>query len=298
MSSLNCLFVHAAVLLCLLLQTAPASAESGMEIAVPKTIGVGQPFLATFSLPPGSEDLRIFWNGRSIPTDIREQDGRLKAVSLLGVGLKAMPGLYSLEWEVRLNNENRRFRKLIRAVPFAYQKETLSVAPKMIKPPASELERIRRERERSREVINSMSEGRKWHAPFSLPVKGKMLSRFGLYRTFNGEAKRRHWGLDFRAYLGTPIHSIAPGTVVLVGNHYYAGNCVFIDHGNGVISMSVHMSKVLVKEGQEIRRGQKIGLSGSTGRSTGAHLHLSVFAQGVAVDPEPLFLMNEDEDRE
>jgi len=82
---------------------------------------------------------------------------------------------------------------------------------------------------------------------------------------------------------------MAPGTVLLVGNFYYAGNCAFIDHGNGLVSLSCHMSKVLIKKGDIVESGQKIGLSGATGRVNGAHLHLATFVQGKVVDPEPFF---------
>jgi murein DD-endopeptidase MepM/ murein hydrolase activator NlpD len=116
-----------------------------------------------------------------------------------------------------------------------------------------------------------------------------MLSRFGLRRTFNNETKRRHTGLDFRAPAGTPIEAIAAGRVVLVGEFYLPGNTVVIDHGNGVVSMAMHLSEVLVAAGDRVARGQVYGRSGATGRVTGAHLHLSVSVQGVAVDPAPLF---------
>lgn len=281
-------------LLLLLCLTLTAGAEGPFIVRVPESTSVGQPFLATVSSDSDLEDVEIFWDGRSVSPVVEERNGRPVAVALFGTGLYAKHGFHAMDVEARVNGERRRVRKLIRVGDHEYQKESLHVAPHMIKPLPETMARIKRERELSKKALATVSPERHWKAPFSLPVKGKMLSRFGLHRTFNGDTKRRHWGLDFRAYLGTPIRSIAPGKVILVGNFYYAGNCVFLDHGNGVISMSVHMSKVLVKEGQMIKRGQKIGLSGSTGRSTGAHLHLGVFAQGVAVDPEPLFTIQED----
>ncbi|WP_147822278.1 M23 family metallopeptidase [Salidesulfovibrio onnuriiensis] len=279
------------LLLSLCLAPAALAGEQPFSIHAPDAVGVGQPFLVKVVSPHELEDVDIFWDGKSVSPAACGQ-GDCRALALFGTSLYVKFGLYSLEVEASVNGERRRLRKLVRVEDHEYPTETLRVAPGMVKPPKKFHARIEREREKSKKAISTVSSERLWEAPFSLPVKGKMLSRFGLRRTFNGDTKRRHWGLDFRAWLGTPIRAIAPGKVILVGdNFYYAGNCVYIDHGNGVVSMSVHMSKVLVREGQMVERGQKIGLSGSTGRSTGAHLHLSVFAQGVAIDPEPLFKM-------
>ena len=99
----------------------------------------------------------------------------------------------------------------------------------------------------------------------------------------------RHTGLDFRALKGTPIHTIAAGEIILVGAFYFPGNFVMVDHGNGVVSFYCHMSKITVKRGEHVISGQQIGLSGSTGRATGAHLHLSMYANGRVIDPEPFF---------
>ena len=108
-------------------------------------------------------------------------------------------------------------------------------------------------------------------------------------RYLNKKPKNPHRGLDFRSPKGSPINATAPGQVILVGNHYYAGNSIYIDHGNGVISLYFHLEKSLVKTGDRVIRGETIGLSGVSGRATGPHLHFSVSVQGALVDPEPLF---------
>lgn len=288
-------FLRALMLALILTCCLPLAGHAGpFIITAPETAGVGQPFLARVTSPRELTDVVIHWDGRSVDVAVMERQGASVSLALLGTGLYAKHGLYALEVEAGVDGERRRMRKLVRVGDHEYQKEALRVAPRMVKPPKKYHAKIRREREMAKKALATVSGERLWKAPFSLPVAGKKLSRFGLHRTFNGNTKRRHWGLDFRAYLGTPIRSIAPGRVILVGNDfYYAGNCVYLDHGNGVISVSMHMSRVLVKEGDMVEGGQKIGLSGSTGRSTGAHLHLSVFAQGVSVDPEPLFEMQE-----
>lgn len=267
------------------------SLDNSIKIDTPETVGVGQPFLVRLFFPQKVDEIEVFWLGHSVRPTINEEGGASSAVALLGAGLKIEPALHPLEVKAHSNGKTYRLQKQVNVVPHEYQRETLSVEPKLINPPHSELKRIERERELSLNAINSVSPQRLWQVPFSPPVKGKKLSRFGLHRVFNGESKRRHRGLDFRAYLGTPIHPIAPGKVILVGDFYYAGNCVYIDHGNGVISASVHLSKVFVEVGDSVELNQKIGLSGATGRATGAHLHLSVFTQGLSIDPEPLFTM-------
>jgi murein DD-endopeptidase MepM/ murein hydrolase activator NlpD len=256
---------------------------------VPDSVGVGQPFLAALSSSGRLDALELDWNGRTVRPAV--DPATRTAQVLLGTPLSAEPGTGDLEVRATVDGAARRLVRTIRIVPHAYQQESLSVAPAKITPPPAMAERIKRERELSLRAIRTETPDRRWELPLSLPVKGRMLSRFGLYRTFNGDIKRRHKGLDFRAYLGTPIHAVADGTVVLVGDFYFSGQCVFIDHGNGVVSMSVHLSKTLVAPGNGVARGQVIGLSGATGRATGAHLHLSVFVQGVNVDPEPLFTM-------
>jgi murein DD-endopeptidase MepM/ murein hydrolase activator NlpD len=95
--------------------------------------------------------------------------------------------------------------------------------------------------------------------------------------------------------MGNPIKCAADGEVILVGDHYYAGNSVYVDHGNGVVSMYFHLSKPIVKEGDRVQRGQAIGLSGMSGRATGPHLHFSVSVLGRLVDPEPLLNKTVDE---
>jgi len=283
--------------LCLLLVLLPvavsANFDGAIKITAPETVGIGQPFLVHFTFPSSVKDLEVQWNGHSLHPAIESEGGNFSSTVLLGTSLTTNSAIYPLDIKGVFNGTIVHEQRKIKIVTHKYQRETLSVEPSKIKPPKSVSERINKERELLLEAIRTISPKRMWTAPFSLPVKGKMLSRFGLYRVFNKDVKRRHKGLDFRAYLGTPICAIAPGKVVLVGDFYFAGNCVLIDHGNGVVSMSVHMSKVLVKEGNFVNRGQKIGLSGSTGRATGAHLHLSVFAQGVSIDPEPLFKMSE-----
>lgn len=121
------------------------------------------------------------------------------------------------------------------------------------------------------------------------PVEGRLASRFGLRRVFNGEPRAPHVGLDLAVPRGTPVKASAPGLVLAVGDYFFNGKTVFVDHGNGLISMYCHLDRIDVQAGDPVTRGQGLGLSGMTGRASGPHLHWSVILNGVMVDPE-LFL--------
>lgn len=122
----------------------------------------------------------------------------------------------------------------------------------------------------------------------ALPVIGRRSSAYGLRRTFNGETRAPHRGLDIAVPKGTPVAAPGAGEVTLVGDYFFNGKTVFIDHGQGLISMLCHLDHIGVKTGQLLKAGQTIGRAGATGRATGPHVHWSVFLNGTAVDPSLL----------
>lgn len=267
------------------------AAKTPATLVVPRAVAVGAPFLVELSSPGKLEGVEIEWSERVIRPSIAHAADTYTALAMLGTGMNAQPSVRSIQVRARVDGRNRTYQKFIEIIAKEFPREALSVAPNMNKPPKKLHSRIKRELAAMRGALRTESPNRFWEIPFHRPVEGIMLSRFGLRRTFNNETKRRHTGLDFRAPAGTPIKTISAGKVVLVGEYYLPGNTVVIDHGNGVVSMAMHMSKVLVKEGEWVARGQAYGFSGATGRVTGAHLHLSVSVQGVAIDPAPLFEM-------
>jgi murein DD-endopeptidase MepM/ murein hydrolase activator NlpD len=119
-----------------------------------------------------------------------------------------------------------------------------------------------------------------------LPVKGRLASRFGLRRFFNEEPRAPHAGIDMAVARGTPVKASAQGTVLAVDDYFFNGKTIFVDHGNGLITMYCHLDQFDVKPGDTVGKGQIIGLSGQTGRATGPHLHWSVVLNGAMVDPE------------
>ncbi len=121
---------------------------------------------------------------------------------------------------------------------------------------------------------------------FIQPVKGELSSHFGLRRFFNEEPRAPHAGIDMAVARGTPVKSSAQGQVLAVDDYFFNGRTIFVDHGNGLITMYCHLDRIDVKTGDTVSKGQRIGLSGQTGRATGPHLHWSVVLNGAMVDPE------------
>lgn len=122
-------------------------------------------------------------------------------------------------------------------------------------------------------------------ARFLPPATGRLASRFGLRRFFNGEARAPHVGLDVAIPRGTPVMATARGVVLAVGDYFFNGKTVFVDHGNGLISMVCHLDRIDVRAGEPVSQGQRLGLSGMTGRASGPHLHWSMVLNGAMVDP-------------
>ena len=172
-----------------------------------------------------------------------------------------------------------------------YPVERLTVAPTFGREPDSALAaRIRRESDRATAVaVSSHDAPRLWTEPFLRPRDSRITSGFGRGREFNGTITSRHMGTDFAGATGAPVRAANRGVVRIVGRFYYGGNVVYVDHGAGLTSAYLHLSRQLVAEGDTVERGQVIGRVGATGRVTGPHLHLIVRYGRVTVDPLSLF---------
>ncbi len=167
----------------------------------------------------------------------------------------------------------------------AYAEQRLTVPNRRhVHPDPEDLRRIEKDRVISRSAYTSFSP-QEAEFGFILPVEGRMTSPFGLRRFFNGEERNPHNGLDIAAPTGTPIRAPAPGTVVAAADMFFNGKAVFIDHGQGLVTMYCHLDSIAVKEGQRVERGETIGAVGATGRATGPHLHWSVSLNDARVDP-------------
>lgn len=180
-----------------------------------------------------------------------------------------------------------------------YPVERLRVAPAFGRPPDSALAaRIRRESERAADVANrSHDTPLLWEEAFIRPRPSRITSGFGRGREFNGTITSRHMGTDFAGAVGAPVRAANRGVVRIVDTFYYGGNVVYLDHGSGLTSAYLHLSKQRVAPGDTVDRGQVIGAVGATGRVTGPHLHLIVRYGSVTVDPLSLFAIAGDSTR-
>jgi murein DD-endopeptidase MepM/ murein hydrolase activator NlpD len=174
--------------------------------------------------------------------------------------------------------------------PKEYEAQHLAIKNKrLVEPNARDLKRIAREQQLIRRAFHTWTERPQPPLRFGLPARGRLSSGFGLRRFFNNLPRAAHGGLDIAAPVGTPVVAPAPGVVIETGNYFFNGNTVFLDHGQGLVTMYNHLHRIAVKNGLRVARGQKIGEIGMTGRVTGPHLHWSVSLNDARVDPS-LFL--------
>jgi hypothetical protein len=218
--------------------------------------------------------------------------------ALAGVDVEGAVGPSKLRIEVKLAGGG--VEDLSRTVEIHaahYRTGSLTVAPKFVEPSAEELKRIQAEVQLKAKVFGATAHEPLWTGNFHAPVTAAPTASFGTRRMFNGKLASVHKGMDFRAPTGTPVRAGNSGVVVLARPLYYEGNCVVIDHGLGLFTMAMHLSRMDVREGEQVATGKRLGLSGATGRVTGPHLHWAVRWEGAYLDPAKLLRMNLSEAR-
>ena len=227
--------------------------------------------IARIALPVGT--ISAAFNGASVLVT-RSEHG---PIAWVGLPLSLEPGSHELE----TGNQAISFE----VSPKTYETEHLTIPNRrMVNPLPVDYERIGAERREMDRVFLSFTERslpERWQSPLS----GRYSSSFGKRRVLNGQPRSPHSGLDIAAPEGTPVESIAAGRVAAVGEYFFNGQTVMVDHGQGLISMYCHLSEIGVALGEEVSPDSVVGKVGKTGRVTGAHLHLSVSLNNARVDP-------------
>ena len=202
--------------------------------------------------------------------------------AVVGIALAAQPGPASLQ-VTRTDAATSQLGFVI--APTQYAEQRLTVAPSKVDLSKTDLARYEKERSHLGVVAATMSEALPPTLRLIQPTPGPRSSSFGLRRVFNKQARSPHSGMDIAAPTGTAVVSPAAGRVIDVGDYFFNGKTVWVDHGSGFISMVCHLSATTVALGDWLETGQKLGEVGATGRATGPHLHWSVALNQAWVDP-------------
>lgn len=264
---------YVAVLLVLVASVAAAASPLPRSEPVPGGV-VTMPLESASSTPPVGhyDDRRV--------TVVRHNGGW---VAIVGIPLTASPGQHHIH--VRQNGKpTQRYTFTVRDKRYAAQHITLQ-NKRLVHPNRQDLQRIAREKQHIEAALGHWSDTWTLDQPFLLPVEGRFSSPFGLRRFFNQQPRKPHRGLDIAAPPGTPIRAPAAGRVVATGDYFFNGKTVFLDHGQGLITMYCHLARIDVEPGDWLPRGERLGTVGATGRATGPHLHWSVSLNRAMVDP-------------
>lgn len=265
--------------LCVLLgcaAAAPAAINPPRVSAVPGGV-------VTFKLPGTSEQRpTVTYDGAPVMV---LRDGAVW-LAVVGISLDTEPG----ERGIEVQQPGEQPRKIsFKVLPKQYRTQQLKVPPGQVNLSPEDEARVKTEQEKTRAAMAIFSPDAPATLRLQPPVPGPRSSSFGLRRVFNGESRRPHSGMDIAAPTGTPIKAPLAGKIVDTGEYFFNGGNVMIDHGQGLVTMYCHLSKIRVEVGQVVKLGEVIGDVGATGRVTGPHLHWGVILNRTSVDPA-LFL--------
>ena len=234
--------------------------------------------IAVIKLDTAGKPVKAFFEKRRVMVLQQRQDW----YAIVGLPLSLKPGKYTLTYTTKQKQQRHDFSVVDKE--YATQRLTLK-NKRMVDPNAKDLVRIRKETKIIHHALATWRATPYVNLNFEMPVKGIISSPYGLRRIFNGEPRNPHSGLDIAADVGTPIHAPSDGVVLATGDYFFNGNTILLDHGQGLVTMYCHMSKIEVKPGQHVKQGEVIGLVGRTGRVTGPHLHWGVSLNNTMVEP-------------
>jgi murein DD-endopeptidase MepM/ murein hydrolase activator NlpD len=250
----------------------------------PKRVANGSPVLLQITSPQRLESLSGKWLEHEVFFSFDPHSNTWRGIA--GASLETKPGKYDLTLlgKTKAGNELS-FQQSISVGKANYRQISVTVPKQYTEPGPEQLREIEEDKAIKQRVLGQVSPERNWAGAFLPPVNAPISDVFGTARVFNGNVQGVHQGLDFGVPAGTPVAALNAGTVLLAQMLFFEGNCVVVDHGQGLLTIYMHLSKIEVKEGEHVKRGQQIALSGGTGRATGPHLHVAVRWQGVYLDP-------------
>ncbi len=266
------------VAICLL---AAPLAGSAQKTTAPKSVSVGQSEVARWA----GNCLRCSFESRAWPA--------VNGTCYYPVDLDKKPGTYTIS---RRTTAGKLETAKLTVIEKPCVREDLENFPKkeFVNVSPANMARATKEAVVVRSVIAYKANVKP--AVFDLPV-GKPANplprgegNFGTCRTFDGQPRDRHTGQDYPVTGGKPVLSVGNGRVVLAVNHFYSGNAVYVDHGNGLITQYFHLKSIAVKQNQTITKGQAVGTCGETGRATGPHLHFGARWHGAGINPGYLLM--------
>ena len=265
-----------------------------LEFSIKNKPARGQPLLIEISAGTGVRTFSVKWQEIQIKVPASCDETYCTANLILPTIYEksgSMPitvGVANFEPD-RADRTKKTMSGTIDVADKVYDTQSLTVEPRYVNIDQKTAERTAKERKLISAALKTFSNEKQWTLPLLRPVPGAISGDFGVQRVFNGEPRSKHTGMDFKGSSGEAVSAVADGTVVLTGEHYFAGNSVYVDHGQGVVSMYFHLSKILLNTGDRVKAGDLVGLVGATGRTTGPHLHFGLAAQGILIDPIDLF---------
>ena len=275
---------------CALVAASTASGDGPLPKAAPLTVSLtaraiqpGEVVRFDLRHPQPIEQLTLHAIDSLVPA-FRRPDGSWRA--LVGIDLDVPPGPHPVRVDASLERGRLVSHvEMMTVRPKAFRTRRLRVSRRYVNPPEAVTRRIESEHLRLTGLFAAEQPQPLWSGAFIRPIPVGVVSGFGVRSVFNGQPRAPHGGADFASPSGTPVRAPGGGTVVLAEPLYFTGNTVVIDHGVGLVSLFAHLSRIDVAVGDAVKKRERIGLVGATGRVTGPHLHWTVRLHGARVDP-------------
>ncbi len=252
------------------------------------SIAIANPLPRTAAVPGGVISIKLETNTEIAPKAYYKGQ-RLMVVragqhwhALAGIALSTTPGKQAVR--IREGKKERRIAFTVQPKTYPSQHITLKDKNK-VTPDKQTLNRIFGEKKEINAALDSWRNQAPAALDLMLPIKGRVSGPYGRRRYFNGKPRKPHSGLDIAAPLGTPVQAAQTGTVINTGDYFFNGKAIFLDHGQGWLTVYFHLNRIDVKPGQQVAQGEIIGAVGMTGRATGPHLHWGVGLNRAMVDP-------------